>query len=158
MKVSILTLSVALLLWAPAVRAGGDKNLAQVSFHIETEAGDNPKVIFPYEFLGKERYFRKVPDITSSDFEAFDPFPSDDQASYGILIKLKGSAGRRLTNLTTANQGKYVVCQAFGRMVDGLMIDKPVTDGMMVIWKGLTLEEVRELDKLVPRISDKKEE
>lgn len=157
MKISILTLWVLLLAWVPTLRAGGDKDLAQVTFHLETEAGDNPKVIFPHEFLGKERFFRKVPEITSKDFEAFDPFPSEDQTSYGVLIKLKGGASKRLTAVTTASQGKYMVCQAFGRLVDGLMIDQPVSDGKIVIWKGLTLEEIRELDKVIPRMGEKKE-
>ncbi|MEY3394009.1 MAG: hypothetical protein RL346_245 [Verrucomicrobiota bacterium] len=157
MKIRLLTLWMLLLAWMPSLWAGGDKDLAQVTFHLETEASDNPKVIFPYELLGKQRFFRKVPEITSKDFEAFHPFPSEDQASYGILIKLKGGAGKRLTAVTTANQGKYMVCQAFGRLTDGLLIDQPVNDGMLVIWKGLVLEEIRELDKVIPRIGEKKE-
>jgi hypothetical protein len=50
-----------------------------------------------------------------------------------------------------------MVCQAFGRLTDGLLIDQPVNDGMLVIWKGLVLEEIRELDKVIPRIGEKKE-
>lgn len=119
---------------------------------------DNPKMIFPYEFLGKERYFRRMPELASKDFMAFTPFPSEDQTSYGMLIQLRESSGKRLTAVTTANQGKLLVCQAFGRVVDAVMIDQPVNDRVIIIWKGLTLDEIRELDKAMPRIGDKKKE
>jgi hypothetical protein len=97
-----------------------------------------------------------MPEISSKDFVAFNPFPSDDQTTYGILIQLKESAGKRLTAVTTANQGKLLVCQAFGRVVDGVMIDQPVNDRVIVVWKGLTLDEIRELDKTMPRIGEEK--
>jgi hypothetical protein len=132
--------------------AGGDKKIAQISFHVETEDSDNPKMILPYELAGKQRYFRRMPDISSKDFVSFNPFPSEDQSSYGVLIQLKESSGKRLTAVTTAEQGKYMVCQAFGRVVDAVMIDRPVNDRVIVIWKGLTMDEIRELDKVLPRI------
>ena len=138
------------------VSAGGDKKIAQVSFHVETEATENLNMIFPHDLMGKERYFRRMPEISSKDFVSFNPFPSDDQTSYGVLIRLKDSAGKRLTAVTTAEQGKYMVCQAFGRVVDAVMIDQPVNDRVIVIWKGLTLDEIRELDKVMPRIGDEK--
>jgi hypothetical protein len=137
--------------------AGGDKKVAQISFHVETEASDNPKMIFPYELAGKQRYFRRMPEISSKDFVSFNPFPADDQTSYGVLIQLKESSGKRLTAVTTADQGKYMVCQAFGRVVDALTIDQPVNDRVIIVWKGLTLDEIRELDKVLPRIGQEKE-
>lgn len=147
---------VALFSLTTFALAGGDKKIAQVSFHVETEATENLNMIFPYQLMGKERYFRRMPEISSKDFVSFNPFPSDDQTSYGVLIRLKESSGKRLTAVTTADQGKYMVCQAFGRAVDVVMIDQPVNDGVIVIWKGLTLDEIRELDKVMPRIGDEK--
>lgn len=156
MKNSIRWLFVFLFALSAYAWAGGDKKIAQVSFHVETDANDNPKMIIPYELLGKERYFRRMPEISSKDFVAFNPFPSDDQASYGVLFQLKDGSGKRLTAVTTANQGKWLICQAFGRVVDAVIIDQPVNDRAIVIWKGLTLEEIRELDKVLPRIGEKK--
>lgn len=156
MKNSIRWLFVFLVSFATFASAGGDKKIVQISFHMETEASDDPKMIFPYPMLGKERYFRRMPEISSKDFVAFNPFPSDDQTTYGILIQLKESSGKRLTAITTANQGKMMVCQAFGRVVDAVMIDQPVNDRVIVIWKGLTLDEIHELDKTMPRIGEKK--
>ncbi len=156
MKNSTRWLFVFLFAFTSFAWAGGDKKLAQISFHAETEASDNPKMILPYDFLGKERYFRRMPEISSKDFVAFSPFPSDDQTSYGMIIQLKESSGKRLTAVTTANQGKLLICQAFGRVVDAVIIDEPVNDRVIVIWKGLTLDEIREIDKVMPRIGDNK--
>lgn len=139
-----------------SVWAGGEKQVAQVSFHVETEGTDNPKMIFPYEVLGEQRFFRRIPEISSKDLVAFNPFPADDQASYGVLFQLKDNARRRLAAVTSVNQGKWFVCQAFGRIVDGVLIDRSVDDGALVIWKGLTLEEIREIDKVMPRIGEAK--
>ena len=73
-----------------------------------------------------------------------------------MTIQLKEVAGQRLTAVTTSSQGKLLVCQAFGRVVDAVMIDRPVNDRTIIVWKGLTLDEIRELDKVVPRIGEKK--
>ena len=79
------------------VMAGGNKGKkVNISFHIETEASDNPKMIFPHEVMGNQRFFRRLPEVSSKDFVAFSPFPSDDQASYGVILQLKDNARRRL--------------------------------------------------------------
>lgn len=152
----IMKLLVLCFLGCGMALAGGEKKVAQVSFHIETEASDNPKMIFSYEVMGKQRFFRRLPEISSKDFVAFTPFPSEDQESYGVMFQLKDNATRRLAAITSVSQGKWLVAQAFGRVVDGVLVDEPVNDGAVVIWKGLTLEEVRELDTIMPRIGEKK--
>lgn len=147
-----------LLLCTCFAYAGGNKGKpANISFHIETESTDNPKMIFPHEVMGNQRFFRRIPEVSSKDFVAFSPFPSDDQASYGVMLQLKDNARRRLAAVTSVNQGRWLVCQAFGRIIDGVLIDAPVDDGVIVVWKNLSLEEIRMLDESMPRIGQKKE-
>ena len=142
---------------AGVVMAGGDKGKkVPIAFHIETEGTDNPKMIFPYRVMGKDRFFRRLPEVSSKDFVAFSPFPSEDQLSYGVVLQMKDKARRRLAAVTMVSTDKWLVCQAFGRIVDAVLIDAPVDDGVVVVWKGLTIEEVRQLDEALPRIGDKK--
>lgn len=148
--------ALVILLCTSLAWASGKKEVARVSFHIETEGTDNPKMIFPHEIFGNQRYFRRLPEVSSNDFMAYSPFPSEDQASYGAVFQLKDNSRRRLAAVTSVNIGKWLVCQAFGRIVDGVMIDEVVDDGVIVIWRGLSLEEVQELDKALPRIGEKK--
>ena len=154
----LLTLCLGLLtavLGVHSAQAAGDKKQAAViSFHIETEATDNPKMIFPHEVLGQQRFFRRIPELSSKDLIAFSPFPAEDQASYGVVFQLKENARRRFAAITSVSHGKWLVCQAFGRIVDGVIIDGPVDDGAVVIWKGLSIEEIHEIDKTIPRIGE----
>jgi hypothetical protein len=113
-------------------------------------------MIFPHDVFGKQRFFRRIPDISSKDLVAFSPFPAEDQASYGVMFQLKPSAQRRLAAVTAESIGKWLVCQAFGRIVDGVLVDEPISDGALVIWRGLSIEEIRELDEAMPRIGEKK--
>jgi hypothetical protein len=157
MKIFTALLALAALLTiAPPAVAGSKKKAVRISFHMETEGTDNPKMIFPYKITGKQRFFRRLPDISSKDLVAFSPFPADDQASYGAVFQLKNSAKRRLAAVTADNIGKWFVCKAFGRIVDGVLVDQPINDGAIVIWRGLTLAEIEEIDKAMPRVGEEK--
>ncbi len=113
-------------------------------------------MMFPHEMFGKQRFFRRIPEVSSDDLVAFNPFPAEDQASYGAVFQLKDTARRRLAAVTSNNIGRWLVCQAFGRIIDGVLVDDPVDDGAVVIWQGLTLKEVQEIDKVMPRIGEEK--
>ncbi len=144
---------VALLaLPTPVFATGKKENKASVTFHMETEGTDNPKMIFPQMANGQTRYFRRTSDISLKDVTAFSPFPSDGGQGYGLMLKLKPNAVNRLSALTNANQGRWLLSQVNGRPVDGVMIDKPVNDGFIVIWKGVSDADIAVLDKELPRI------
>jgi len=135
-------------------KAGEDP---MVSFHIETEQAENPKLVFPLEVGGKTRYFRRMPEIGTRDIAAFHPFPGDDGANtYGIVFQLKNAAARRLASITNANQGRMLLAMTNGRPVDMVVIDQQVDDGFIVIWKGVTEAEIRLYDKAAPRIGEDK--
>ena len=40
------------------------------------------------------------------------------------------------------------------RKVDVLQIDQPPNDGIIVVWKGITEDELREIAKLMPQITE----
>lgn len=143
---------LAVLALTPAGFAGGKKeNKASVTFHVETEETNNPKMIFPQMTNGKTRYFYRVPEIHSKDIVSFVPFPSDVGQDYGIVFTLKPNAATRLAAVTNTNQGRWMIAQLNGRVVDGVMIDKEVADGHIVIWKGVTLADISVLDAQFPR-------
>lgn len=143
---------MVVLALAPSLLASGKKeDKASISFHMETEATDNPKMIFPQKANGQQRFFRRMPEITTKDVVSFSPFPSEFAGDYGVVFKLKGNASNRLAAITNANQGKWMLSQLNGRVVDGVMIDKQISDGLIVIWKGVTLADIAILDAELPR-------
>ena len=150
-RIAALMMVVVLAL-APAAFAGGKKETkASVTFHIETEATDNPKMIFPQLANGKTRFFRRTPEISMKDMVSSSPFPSEF-GDYGLVINVKSNAANRWAALTNANQGRWIISQVNGHVVDGFMIDRQVDDGKLVIWKGVSLEDIAVLDKELPRI------
>lgn len=152
-------LMILLLALSTAGFAGGKKNnKAAVSFHMETENTENPKMIFPQLANGQTRYFRRLPEVSLKDIVSFNPFPSDlGGDDYGIVFQLKKHVGTRLAAITNANQGRWMITQINGRVVDGVLIDRQIDDGLLVAWKGVTLADIDTLDKALPRTGgDKK--
>lgn len=146
-------LMVLLTVLCPAVFAAGKAdNKASVSVHMETESTDNPKMIFPQEIGGQSRYFRRMPEISIKDVISFTPFPSEAGGDFGVVFKLKDNAARRLSAVTAASQGRWLVTMINGRVVDGVIIDRQVDDGIVVAWRGITLADIAVLDDSLPRI------
>lgn len=150
-RIAALSIMVILAI-CPTVFASGKKEVkASVTFHIETEATDNPKMIFPQLANGKQRFFRRLPEFATKDIFSFNPFPSEIGADYGIVIKLKGGAINRLAAISNANQGRWMIAQVNGRIVDGVFLDRQIDDGVLVIWKGISLADITLLDEDLPR-------
>lgn len=154
--IAALALIVGLALVPPVFAGGKKENKASVTFHMETEGTDNPKMIFPQMANGQTRYFRRTSEVSLKDITAFSPFPADGDQGFGLVLKLKPNAVNRLAALTSANQGRWLISQVNGRAVDGVLIDKTVNDGFIVIWKGVTDADIAILDKEMPRIGAEK--
>lgn len=154
---SFLRTTFCLLVLALPLLAGGKKNDATgIALHLETTEGNNPKMVFSQFVAGKERVFRRVPEIATQDIAAFKAWPSRDGEGYGVMIKLKRGPSNRLSAITAANIGRWMIARVNGRIVDAVVIDQQITDGEWVIWKGVALAEVQALDKKTPRIGENK--
>ena len=90
----------------------------------------------------------------TKDIIAFRSFPADDGQTYGLIFQLNKTAAGRLRSLSTAEQGKLLLAVVNGQVRDAVVIDKPVGDGLIVIWKWITLAEVKLADKHRPRIGE----
>ncbi len=155
MPIRFAALLMSLVLaFAPGASAAGKKETkASVSFHMETDENDNPKMIFPQVVGGKTRYFRRMPEISTKDIQSFAPFPADGGGGdYGVVFILKGNAAKRLQAITNINQNRWMLAQINGRVVDAVLIDKQVDDGRMVIWKEAMLADITLLDEAFPRV------
>jgi hypothetical protein len=137
----------------PFAYAGGkaDKK-ASISVHLETDIEDNPKMIFQQEIGGSTRYFRRAPEVSTKDIIAFSPFPSEGGGDFGVVFKLKDNAARRLSAVTSSNQGRWMITMINGRAVDGVLIDKQIDDGIIVVWKGVTMADIAVCDESMLRI------
>ena len=153
-----LILSMLVVALAPTTNGAGKKNdKAIVSFHMQAESTDNPKMIFPYVVGGERQFFRRMPDIRTKDIASFTSFPSPhSETEFAVAFRLKKTAANRLRVLTNANQGSWLAAQMNGRVIDCLYIDAPVDDGVLVIWNDVTAGDIATLEKALPRTNEKK--
>jgi len=152
-------LAIVLLAWCPGLtaHAGGKKDgKSGISFHLQADPTDNPKMIFPQMTNGQQVFYRRNPEVMTKDIAAFNPFPSQDGEGLGALLQLKPSAKNRLAAVTNANVNRWMVAMINGRVVDAVIIDRQVDDGHLVIWKGIGQAEIDAFDTQVPRIGEKK--
>jgi hypothetical protein len=151
--------AIVLLALCPGLtaHAGGKKgDKAGISFHIQADPTDNPKMIFEQRTNGQMLVFRRNPEIMTKDIAAYNPFPSQDGEGYGALLQLKPSAKNRFAAISNAGVNRWLVAMVNGRVVDAVLIDKQVDDGYLVIWKGIGAAEIEAFDAMVPRIGEKK--
>jgi len=145
----------ALALTAHADAAGKNDKSPVVSFHLEGHETDNPKMIFPRETKAGRKVFRRVPDISAGDVQAFAPFFGESGA-IGVVFQLKAGATRRLSAISGSNIGSWILPQFNGRPMEAMIIDTQVNDGQIVVWDGVTAAEIALLDAKYPRIGQQK--
>jgi hypothetical protein len=117
-----------------------------ISFHEEGEAIEGPKKVKPYPVNGETKYFRTMPLFTQIDIKSYWPFPAED-GSHGAVFWLDTTGQHVLERVGVANRGQYVAAVVNRVPVDLLLVDGPVPDGRIVIWKGLPPQLFQLIDK-----------
>lgn len=138
----LVVLSVGIL----PVTAGDGKQKHAFAFHSEAKIQDGERRAFPFTINGVDKYFQMTPEITHVDFTAFVPFRAED-GSYGAVFTLNRRGTMKLEQWTIARQGSYMVASVDMKVVDFTQIDRPVKDGVIVLWRGLTAEHIEYLQR-----------
>jgi len=151
-----LIIALVFLLGLPAATMAGGKKPppVTVTFHLQGDAGEGKKFVFPFTTAGKTVYYRRQPEFTSKDFIAFQSFPSDDPSSYGLVLQLNKVGRQRLSSMSASNHGKFLLAMVNGTVRDAVLIDREVHDGLLVIWQRIGAAEVRAADVLMPKIGE----
>ena len=137
--------------------AGGKKTKGlAVTFHVEAEQTDNPKFITPVK-LGKEHrqyFFSKVPTFSDKDIKWFYPFTAADGVSYGAAFRLKEHSATELKGVTLTNQGRLMGLRCSDAPLQAVLIDRPIDDGIIVVWSGLQQRHLEEFREKFPHVDD----
>lgn len=147
---SVLALSLMCL------GAGKQYKLYVVTFHLEGDENDNPKMVTPVK-LGQEHrqyYFSKIPAFTDKDIKWFYPFTAADGVSFGAAFRLKDHAAVELKGITLTHQGKLLGLRCSDAPLQAVLIDRPVEDGVVVIWSGLQQRHLQEFRKRFPHVDE----
>jgi len=160
-RLPVFLLAVAGLLSLASSKRG---EAVLVSFHMETSKEDYPKFAQAVKMgnPAQQFYFKLSPVVTDQDIVWFYPFISEDGVTYGAAFKLSNVGTNRLTNLTSepANRGRLLaanvqpVSSRTPPVRTFLQIDRRITDGTLVVWKGLTDEHLRVFTKQFGHVRD----
>lgn len=122
--------------------AGAKKPVIDLRIHGEGIAAEAPTFAFPATLLnGREVYLSRMPLITQREVSSIFPFPAAD-GSEGVYLKLDNHGTGLLQQYTMERRERTLVVLLNGRQVSNLMVDRPVTDGIVSIPRGLTPEEI----------------
>ncbi|MEM7601612.1 MAG: hypothetical protein AAF357_09380, partial [Verrucomicrobiota bacterium] len=152
-------LLIFLLIAAAAVSsdAGGKKTKGLVvTFHVEAEQTDSPKFVTPVK-LGTEHrqyFFSKIPAFTDRDVAWFYPFTAADGVSYGAAFRLLDHAATELKGITLTNQGKLLGLRCADAPLQAVLIDRPIDDGIIVVWSGLQQRHLEMFRNKFPHADD----
>ena len=135
-----------------------------MSFHLETTREEYPKFAEAIKMgnPAQQYYFAKMPVVTDRDVSWFYPFLADDGSTYGAAFKLNRPGTDKLTQVSTTptNQGKLIginvqgLSRKQGPIRSYIQIDRGVSDGVIVIWSGLTDQHLRVFTQRFPHVRD----
>ena len=125
----------------------------RLTFHMQGQASDGPKMVFPLPMGGKRLFFKKSPLTFTKEIVAFLPFFAEDGTA-GATFQFRPETARRIAAITNQNRQKWLVAMLNGRPVDAVFIEEPVTDGKLVIWQGMKQAETVSFDYVIPHIGE----
>lgn len=153
-RILILLTLVAVTMWCPG--AGQKHKTYVATFHVEAAENFNPKMVTPLK-LGsqhKQYFFSKLPTFTDHDIAWFYPFTAQDGITYGVAFRFKEHAAVELKAITLTNQGKLLGIKCSDAPIHAVLIDRPIDDGVVVIWEGLQQRHLQEFRKRFPHVDD----
>lgn len=153
MSARILLSLLLLVALVPCAEAGSSKKgKAQISFHLQADDSENPKMTFPMASNGRQFFFRRIPEITHKDIAGVKAVPNRENPKvYDLVLQLNQRGSNRLANISNANQGAWFGALLNGRSSGAVVIDGPINDGVLVIWGSATDADLTTLRKAFPK-------
>lgn len=152
MRFRLLCFAIASLALPLPTRAMSQKPKITVRFHSEANPNDGASFATPVDLIYQRRqvYLSRVPDFSEQQIAKILPFPAKD-GSWGCVFKLTSQGRIRLETISGEIRGSalvvFVATKSGQHQVADMIIDRPVTDGIITIPRGLTALEIDALKK-----------
>jgi hypothetical protein len=149
MRLRAVPLLVIALL--PLVMGFSKKPTFTISFHAEADEMDMKKSMFPMQIEGRQMLFKIVPEFSQQNVVAFHPFDSET-GDKGVALQLDFRGRGALEMVTRTRRGQFLLAMVNGKPVDYVVLDQVIDNGLITIWRGITDETIKGMDKKYPRI------
>jgi len=152
MFLRLVCLAIASLALPLPIRAMSQKSEVSVRFHTEASPNDSEAFSIPVNLIYQHRqvYLSRVADFSEKQIDKILAFPAKD-GSWGCVFKLTPQGRIRLETMSGEIRGSalviFISTKAGRRQVADMIIDRPVSDGIVTIPRGLTEFEILALKK-----------
>lgn len=96
------------------------------------------------------RPYTRMPIVTHKNFKSYHSFMNMQDGSYGIVLTLKDELVNRLYSVSLEKEGMLILPVVNGLAFQPVRIDRPITDGKLVIWGGLNGYDLKEIARDIP--------
>ncbi len=117
-----------------AIRFHAQVNTFDPTFAAQVKIGNPPRQLI----------VEKIPSISERDIVGFYPFKASD-GTFSAALQLDRHGSVVLQSLSTEKRGQFIVAAVNTRPVALLAVDKTITDGIIYIPSGLTLDEIHQM-------------
>lgn len=146
------TARFALLILAVSSLAMSSAPKVTVRFHSEANRNDTSSFATPLKlaYAQREAHINRVPEFSERNIKAIYPWKTAD-GTWGCAFKLNDSGRIRLETISSDNRGAAMVAfigtkKGMHQVID-MVIDRPITDGIVAIPRGITDIEMLVLKK-----------
>lgn len=126
-----------------------------ITVHSQGTDMDSPKTIFRRPINGRNTIFKIIPEFSTQSVSAIHTFPADD-GTYGVSLKLDFKGTQSLDIVTRLRRGEILMTMVNGTVVDYVVIDRPVANGVFTVWRGIPADLVGQLEEKYPPINSLK--
>ena len=117
--------------------------------HFLTEAdgttGNSAKFIVMY----RGHPYTRMPIVNHELIASYHSFMNMKDGSYGVVFTLKPESRSRLYSATLNRQGLLILPIVNSLAFEPVRIDRPITDGKLVIWGGLNGYDLKEIARTI---------
>ena len=127
--------------------AGSKKRDPSIAIRFHTEVSTYDPSFAAKVTVGNpphELIVEKIPSLSERDIVSFYPYKAAD-GTFSAAFQFDPHGATVLEALSAQNRGRYIVAAVNTRPVALLAIDKRISDGIIFIPSGLTLEEIHKL-------------
>jgi len=151
-----LAITLILLPAFLSIGAGKKSKPIIVSFHLEAAQENGPKFSFPVKLgsEGRQYYFNRTPEFTEKDVAYYYPFNSKNGTTFGVGFKLTPKASEELKGLVINHQGKLLGVRVAPTHQSAVILDRPDTPGVIVVWEGLTQNDLKAIGTIIPHAEE----
>jgi len=151
------SLRFLLPLFALALMAGANHPKVSIRFHTEANPKSGSSFIVSAKMPDSDQpvTLSKFADIAEDDIVAIYPFPAAD-GTLGCAFKLDEHGRVSLDSISQQYHGTLLFAFINTRPVAAMMIDRRVSDGILMIPRGVRPEEVALMRKSFPVLGEKK--